>query len=273
MKRVIVSASFDDLRAHHMRFLQEASKHGPLHVLLWGDEMVRATSGADPKFPQAERKYFVEAIRYVDQVSLIDSTSDVRLPPEHTAEGDIWAVEEGDRNRSQLSFYEKHGLEQLVISEDALEGNPLPEDDSDNAPSSDSKKVIVTGCYDWFHSGHVRFFEEVSELGDLYVVVGSDANVKLLKGEGHPMYDEQQRRYMAGSIRFVKQALVSTGSGWLDAEPEIRQIQPDIYAVNEDGDKPEKREFCEANGIEYCVLKRKPKEGLPKRESTNLRGF
>ena len=30
----------------------------------------------------------------------------------------------------------------------------------------------MTGCYDWFHSGHVRFFEEVSELGDLYVVAG-----------------------------------------------------------------------------------------------------
>jgi hypothetical protein len=46
-----------------------------------------------------------------------------------------------------------------------------------------------------------------------------------------------------------------------------------MYAVNEDGDKPEKRAFCERQGIEYVVLKRLPKPGLPKRESTILRGF
>jgi hypothetical protein len=75
------------------------------------------------------------------------------------------------------------------------------------------------------------------------------------------------------AIRYVKQGLVSSGNGWMDAEPEIAQIRPDQYAVNEDGDKPEKRAFCEQYGLEYVVLKRTPKEGLPKRESTQLRGF
>ncbi|HXC99159.1 MAG TPA: adenylyltransferase/cytidyltransferase family protein, partial [Verrucomicrobiae bacterium] len=135
------------------------------------------------------------------------------------------------------------------------------------------KKVVVTGCFDWFHSGHVRFCEEVSGHGDLYVIVGSDVNVRLLKGGGHPLFPEEQRRYVAGSIRFVKQALVSTGSGWLDADPEIRQLKPDIFAVNEDGDKGGKREYCEKLGIEYLVLKRTPAPGLPGRTSTDLRGF
>jgi len=60
----------------------------------------------------------------------------------------------------------------------------------------------------------------------------------------------------------VRRALVSSGEGWLDGEPEIYRLKPDIYAVNEDGDRPEKRQFCEAHGIEYRVLKRTPKEGL-----------
>ena len=30
-----------------------------------------------------------------------------------------------------------------------------------DAKSTGRKKVIVTGCYDWLHTGHVRFFEEV----------------------------------------------------------------------------------------------------------------
>jgi cytidyltransferase-like protein len=135
------------------------------------------------------------------------------------------------------------------------------------------KKVIVSGCYDWLHSGHVRFFEEVSAFGDLYVVVGNDANVTFLKGAGHPLFAQEERRYMVQAIRFVHQALVSTGWDWLDYAPQVEEVHPDLFAVNDDGDRPDKRLFCEEHGIEYVVLKRTPKEGLPRRESTKLRGF
>ena len=133
--------------------------------------------------------------------------------------------------------------------------------------------MVVTGSYDWFHSGHVRFFEEVSAYGDLYVVVGHDANIRLLKGDGHPLLPQAERRYVVGSIKYVKQALISSGDGWLDADPEIQLLKPDIYAVNEDGDKGGKREYCKQHGIQYLVLKRIPAPGLPQRSSTNLRGF
>jgi cytidyltransferase-like protein len=135
------------------------------------------------------------------------------------------------------------------------------------------KKVMVTGCYDFFHSGHIRFFEEVSAYGELYVVVGHDANIRLLKGEGHPLLSQEERRYVAGTIRYVTEALISSGDGWLDAEPEIQRIKPNIYAVNEDGDRGGKRQYCEQHGIEYLVLKRRPAPGLPPRTSTELRGF
>ena len=87
------------------------------------------------------------------------------------------------------------------------------------------------------------------------------------------MFPEDERKYMAGSIRFVKQALISSGDGWLDAEPEIKRLKPDGYVVNEDGDKDVKRQYCERHGIEYIVLKREPKPGLKRRTSTDLRGF
>jgi len=59
----------------------------------------------------------------------------------------------------------------------------------------------------------------------------------------------------------------------LDADPEIRQLRPDLYVVNEDGDRGGKREYCQQLGIEYRVLKRVPAPGLPARSSTELRGF
>ena len=107
----------------------------------------------------------------------------------------------------------------------------------------------------------------------VYVVVGNDANVRMLKGPSHPLHSQDERRYATGSVRFVTQALISSGAGWLDAEPEIERLRPDIYAVNEDGDRGGKREFCAARGIEYLVLKRTPAAGLPRRSSTDLRGF
>lgn len=110
-------------------------------------------------------------------------------------------------------------------------------------------------------------------MGDLFVVVGHDANIRLLKGAGHPLLPQEERCYAVGSIKYVKQALISTGNGWLDADPEVQRLKPDIYAVNEDGDKGGKREYCRERGIEYLLLKRVPAPGLPPRSSTVLRGF
>jgi cytidyltransferase-like protein len=163
-------------------------------------------------------------------------------------------------------------MEYRVLAKDQLRGFPSESPYSNPAyPGRD--KVVVTGCFDWFHSGHVRFFEQVSALGDLYVIVGHDANVRLLKGEGHPIFPQEERRYMVQAVRHVTKAVISTGRGWMDAEPEIAMLKPDIYAVNEDGNQPEKEQFCKERGIRYVVLKRTPKEGLPTRSSTDLRGF
>ena len=255
MKQVIISGSFDNIGSRHIRLLEEASKLGTLHVLLWSDKLADK-----PKFSQAERHYFVSAIRYVHQVSLVDNPLDVG-----TITPDLWVTD-----RSAFTTSPDKNASTRILTDKDLDGFPTP---VPIATPAGRKKVIATGCYDWFHSGHVRFCEEVSQLGDLYVCIGSDANVALLKGHGHPLFTQEERRYIVGSVRYVKECLVTTGSGWMDAEPEGHKIKPDIYAVNEDGDKPEKREFCKKHGLEYVVLKRAPKDGLTRRSSTDLRGF
>lgn len=274
MKTVIISASMDDLRTPDIRFLNEASQLGPLHVLLWSDEVVQAVEGKTPKFPLAERQYFVDAMRCVGRITVAEKLADLDQLPASVANGPaIWAVRQSADSPAKRQFCQNHNIEYRVISEQQLAGFPALPHEVAPLPPSSRKKIIVTGCYDWFHSGHVRFFEEVSEYGDVYVCVGNDANLLHLKGPGHPHFTQDERRYIVGSARFVRQALISTGMGWLDAQPQIAQIKPDIYAVNEDGDKPEKREFCRQHGLEYLVLKRLPKPGLTRRSSTDLRGF
>lgn len=283
---------------------------GELTVLLWPDETLRALTGEPPKFPLAERSYFLNAVRFVSRVVELNAPIDLdALPMLSNFKPDVWVDGDCRANAARRTFCQKQGIEYCVLPPAQMQGFPdpttaldcsadlqsavsqvsnlqattnstgpgrLPVGDTAECHSAlpkQRKKVIVTGCYDWFHSGHVRFFEEVSAHGDLYVVVGHDANIRLLKGEGHPLVPQEERRYVCGSIKYVKQALISTGEGWLDADPEIQRLKPNIYAVNEDGDKGGKREYCEKLGIEYLVLKRTPAPGLPKRSSTDLRGF
>jgi cytidyltransferase-like protein len=268
-KKIIVSGGFDDLKSRDLRFLEEAAKLGELSVLLWPDATLQKLTGNAPKFPLAERKYFLNAVRYVSRVIEADGLTNFDALPKNL-QADLWADAAATTSSAREAFARENKIARRVFTADELKGFPEP------APlpaTPGRKKVIVTGSYDWFHSGHVRFLEEVSAYGDLYAVVGHDANIRLLKGEGHPLLPQDERRYVVGSIKFVKQVLISTGDGWLDADPEIKRLKPDIYAVNDDGDKGGKGDYCRKLGIEYLVLKRTPAPGLPKRSSTDLRGF
>ena len=270
MSEVVLSGKFDDLRTIHFRWLQEASGYGRVTIALWSDALIERLAGAAPKFPAAERRYFLEALRYVDTVTVIDELASAdELPLDALARPAVWVVCDRQINAVKAAYCQAQGIRLVHLPDTALTGFPLPPP----APPTGRPKVIVTGCYDWFHTGHVRFFEECAEHGELYVAVGNDANVRLLKGDGHPMFSEDERRYQAASIRWVHQALVTSGSGWMDAAPDIERLRPDIYIVNEDGDKPDKQAFCREHGLDYRVLHRAPKAGLPRRESTTLRGF
>lgn len=268
-KRILTAGGFDNLSSKHIRFLHEASKYGPLEVILYDDALIERMTANAPKFPLPERHYVAENIRYVSRVHTISDFSQIPAVINNDPNC-LWLMMTGRECAECQPLAAQHGVEFKVIEDTELDG--FPEHDYDLSTTS-GKKVIVTGCFDWFHSGHVRFFEEASEYGDLYVILGHDKNLEQLKGPGHPMFPEDERKYMAGSIRFVKQALISTGHGWLDAEPEIIRLKPDGYVVNEDGDKDVKRQYCRDHGIEYIVLRRTPKPGLKRRTSTNLRGF
>lgn len=275
MRKILVSGSFDDLRSPQVRFLQEAARFGDVQVQLWSDRAVQALSGRAPRFPQAERQYLLQALRYVQTVEVIDLTDPDSLPDVDPDEPQLWAVPEAEHNPAKRLFCASFGIGYQVIPNEALQGfpPPCPEALLSTGTQYGRPKVVVSGCYDWLHSGHVRFFEEVSELGDVYVSLGNDANLRALKGEGHPMFPQDERCYMVQSIRYVHQAVISPLLAWLDAGPLVDQVHPRYYAVNEDGDGPEKRRFCQERGIEYVVLKRRPKDGLPARQSTVLRGF
>ncbi|MDO9340803.1 MAG: adenylyltransferase/cytidyltransferase family protein [Bacteroidales bacterium] len=133
-----------------------------------------------------------------------------------------------------------------------------------------SKKVLVSGCFDLLHGGHIAFFKTAASYGNLYVSVGRDDNLLQLKGK-NPFFSEEERLYIVKSIKYVSEAFLASGSGMLDFEPDIKRIKPDILIVNKDGHTPDKERLCKKAGVEYVVLERIPEEGLPARSSSGTK--
>jgi len=132
------------------------------------------------------------------------------------------------------------------------------------------KKVFVSGCYDLLHSGHIEFFHQASQYGELYVGIGSDATYLEYKHR-KPMFPQEERLFMVSNIKAVKKAYINEGRGIIDFLPTLDIVKPDIFVVNAEGGSDEKRRICAERGIEYIELQRTPHEGLKARSSSSLK--
>ena len=132
------------------------------------------------------------------------------------------------------------------------------------------KKVFVSGCYDLLHSGHVEFFQQASQFGELYVGIGSDATYLEYKHR-KPMFPQEERLFMVRNIKAVKEAYINEGRGVIDFLPTLDIVKPDIFVVNAEGGSDVKRQLCAERGIQYIELQRTPHEGLEARSSSSLK--
>lgn len=133
------------------------------------------------------------------------------------------------------------------------------------------KKVLVAGFFDLFHSGHVKFFENCTKYGDVYVSIGSDENSILNKNK-KPIYSEEERLYLVKSCKYVTDATISYScTDSLSFKEYLNTIKPDYFIINEDGHSQEKEYLCKQQNVEYIILKREPRDGLPVRSSSLIR--
>ena len=116
-KCVIVCGGFDDIRSSDVRFLQEAARFGLLHVFLWNDKSLRSVNGKDPKFPENERLYFLQAIRFVNSVYLTTQpTNRDKLPFVQGMHPSMWTVQQTDDTPSKQVFCRTKELEYRVLA-------------------------------------------------------------------------------------------------------------------------------------------------------------
>lgn len=91
--------------------------------------------------------------------------------------------------------------------------------------------VMVFGTFDYFHYGHLNFFEQARKYGDrLVVVVGRDTVVRRVKGRA-PTQRERERLAVVSHVDIVDRAILGSAN---DAYLRIRELKPDIIALGYD---------------------------------------
>ncbi len=125
------------------------------------------------------------------------------------------------------------------------------------------KVVLVGGCFDIFHIGHLRFLEKAKKKGDILVVaLESDAAVKRLKGHHKPIHKQKERSQILATINWVDYVLLlpdlRSDQDYFDL---VMKIKPEIIAVTENDPIIEKkRQQARLGGGKLVVI---PKINTP----------
>ncbi len=95
--------------------------------------------------------------------------------------------------------------------------------------------VLVGGCFDVLHLGHIVFLNKARNLGDkLVVLLESDENIKKNKGNNRPINNQKNRAIILENLRMVDQVVklpeMKTNDEYLKI---IKKIKPTIIAVSE----------------------------------------
>lgn len=127
MAKVFVSGCFDVLHSGHIAFLEEAASYGDVYVSIGSDATVMALKNRKTMYSEDERKYMLEAIRYVKKVYIGPDTGKILdfAPLLDEVKPDIFFVNSDGTSDAKKEFVESKGIK-YVTSSRIPHGN-LPE--------------------------------------------------------------------------------------------------------------------------------------------------
>jgi rfaE bifunctional protein nucleotidyltransferase chain/domain len=86
------------------------------------------------------------------------------------------------------------------------------------------KTLLVTGCFDVLHIGHIRLLKYADHIADeVIVAIDSDAKVKRDKGDSRPFNDQHDRQEFLKSIKGVDGVMV------FDSEEDLKRICKEVW--------------------------------------------
>ena len=102
-----------------------------------------------------------------------------------------------------------------------------------NNGRSHNSVILVGGCFDILHLGHITFLKKAKNLGEkLVVLLESDQNIQKNKGKNRPINNQENRAKILESLRMVDRVIklpeMKTDQDYLKI---IKKIKPTIIAV------------------------------------------
>jgi rfaE bifunctional protein nucleotidyltransferase chain/domain len=115
--------------------------------------------------------------------------------------------------------------------------------------------VQAHGTWDGLHVGHVAHLQAARALGDILIVTIT-ADKWVAKGDGRPVFSQEERRAMLRAMTCVGDAIIIDAPG---AEEAIYMVQPNIYVKGKEyeGWLPEQT-FVESLGARVVFLDTQP---------------
>ncbi len=117
-----------------------------------------------------------------------------------------------------------------------------------------NKVVLVGGCFDILHYGHIEFLRKAKEQGDhLIVALEPDESIMNYKHR-HPIHNQLQRAEILSSLHFVDEVLLlPTLHGFNDYNKLVQYINPQVIAVTK-GDSQTQNKRIQAESIGAMVV-------------------
>lgn len=123
------------------------------------------------------------------------------------------------------------------------------------------KIILIGGCFDLLHIGHVEFLAHSKNLGGvLMVLLESDQSVRKHKGVGRPIQTQKERATILSKIHDVDYVvLLPLLSQDMQYYNLVKKIKPDIIAITKgDSQEDKKRQQAEMiHGTVVAVMRRK----------------
>jgi len=93
--------------------------------------------------------------------------------------------------------------------------------------------VLVGGCFDILHLGHIQFLTKAKAKGDILLVfIESDENIKRLKGPNRPINTQRDRAKLLASLEIVNYViLLKSMMPNSEYDRLVIEIKPNIIAT------------------------------------------
>ena len=117
-------------------------------------------------------------------------------------------------------------------------------------------KVLVGGCFDLLHYGHLNFLKSAKDCGDfLLVALESDESILKMKG-ALPIHTQQQRAEILAELECVDRVLLLPSlSGFEDYMDLVRSLSPQTLAVTSgDSQRANKQKQADLIGAQLVVV-------------------